>query len=299
MKRRILACLLLIAVVLSLCSCTNTSASCPFRVTFIDVGQGDSALIECEGCSMLIDGGDFAHGDDVFKILKDRNILDLDILVASHLDADHIGGLTKVLSNISGVDLVLSNENSNNTEIFRKFEQKLKAHNQKIVIPEAGDQYHLGSAIIDVIAVQAGHRNNSLVLMITYGETKFLFTGDIQDDMQKGIADQYGMECIQTDQYPHTVPEKINVMKMPHHGAECPSLYRFMWTFMPEYAVISVGAHNSNGHPDQNTIRMLENMKNKSPRKYRMKDYFRTDICGSIIIESNGRKIQVVRPKGN
>ena len=95
MKKRLIALLLLLTISLSISSCSNTPKESYFRITFIDVGQGDSALVECDGHFMLIDGGDTTAADAVERVLKDRmskvNTTTLDVLVASHLDEDHIG----------------------------------------------------------------------------------------------------------------------------------------------------------------------------------------------------------------
>lgn len=131
------------------------------------------------------------------------------------------------------------------------------------------------------------NENDSLVLMITYGKTKFLFTGDIEDEAQTRIADKFQNE--KDKEY------KIDVIKMPHHGSSSPksldgtgSLYRFIRTFMPDYAVISVGADNQYGHPHQKTLDLLDNADVR---------ILRTDENGDIIIKSDGKTVDVQTQK--
>lgn len=282
MKRKIFAVILLICVVLSLGGCSKTGGDSTFSIRFIDVGQGDCALIECDGHHMLIDGGDTSAGDKVYSVLVENDIKHLDILVASHLHADHIGGLIKALTYATKIDLTISNTDYSDTEVFRKFNHELSINGSSITVPNVGDTYQLGSAEVEVVDVCAEEGNDSLVLLITYGDTKFLFTGDIEDAAQTRISDRYQNESDE--------PLKIDLIKMPHHGSYVGSLYRFLRTFMPDYAIISVGAGNKYGHPHQNTMDLLDS-KGWKPEVYR------TDYDGDIIVRSNGKEISVETSK--
>lgn len=169
---------------------------------------------------MLIDGGDEASGDTVYNVLEKKGIRHLDVLVISHMHADHIGSASE---------------------------------------------------------------NDSLVLMITYGETRFLFTGDIEDDVQTRISDKYDNE--KDEAY------NIDLIKMPHHGSissrfvnGTDSLYSFIRTFMPDYAVISVGQGNMYGHPHRETLDLLDDADVK---------VYRTDMNGDIIVHSDGKNVSV------
>ena len=237
MRIRCLVSLLFLSLMLGIGSCGKESPTSSFSIQFIDVGQGDSALVECDGHYMLIDGGDVNAGDKVYDILEEKGIQELDILAVSHLHADHIGGLIKALTYASTIDLTISNDTYSDKEIFRKFEHELSINGSKITVPEVGTKYELGSAIVEVIDICSDTANDSLVLLITYGDTQFLFTGDIEDASQTRISDKYENELDKA--------YDIDLIKMPHHGSYTGTLYRFLRTFMPEYAVISVGAGNS------------------------------------------------------
>lgn len=282
MRQRFLAFILLLATLLCLGSCSGENKDSTFSIQFIDVGQGDSALVECDGHYMLIDGGDTNAGQKVYDVLEENGIQKLDILAVSHLHADHIGGLTKALTYASSIGITISNSTYSEKETFRKFEHELGINGSKITVPAPGDKYELGSATVEVVDVSAEEANDSLVLLISYGDTKFLFAGDIEDAAQERIAEKY-----QNDK---DEPYKIDLIKMPHHGSYTGTLYRFVRTFMPDYAIISVGAGNTYGHPHRETMDLL-NSKTWKPKVYR------TDLNGDIIVRSNGKELSVETSK--
>ena len=282
MKRRILAFILLAATLLCLCSCSKTDSNSTFSIRFLDVGQGDSALVGCDGHYMLIDGGESTAGDTVYNALEESGIQKLDILVVSHLHTDHYGGLTKALTYASSIGVTLSNAEYKDSKAFRDFEHQLQINGSKITVPAPGDTYKLGSATVEVIDSTAEEANDSLVLLITYGDTRFLFTGDIEDAAQTRISDKYQSESDE--------PYKIDLIKMPHHGSYTGTLYRFLRTFMPDYTIISCGEGNMYGHPHQETLDLLDS-KTWSPRVYR------TDRDGDIIVRSNGKELSVETSK--
>jgi competence protein ComEC len=295
MKKRILTPILAAILIISLCACsksnntaTKIDKNSTFSIHFIDVGQGDAALVECDGHYMLIDGGDTTSANDVYDTLVAKGVQHLDILAVSHLHKDHIGGLPKVLTYTTKIDLTLCNADEKNTEIFRSFEKELLTNGSQITIPRSGnapglgDTYSLGSATVEVIFTSAEDDNDSLVLLITYGDTRFLFTGDIEESAQTQIADKYQND---TDE-----PYKIDLIKMPHHGSYTGTLYRFLRTFMPDYAIISVGSGNQYGHPHQETLDLL-NSKSWQAKVYR------TDYDGDIVVRSDGRSLSIETSK--
>lgn len=282
MKRIAIVIAVIVSLLLCLCSCSKTSNDSTFSIQFIDVGQGDAALVECDGHYMLIDGGDVSAKDKMYNVLKEKDIKHLDILVATHLHTDHIGGLSKALTYVSEIDLTISNNDYADTTAFREFEYELGIVGSKITIPAIGTKYKLGSANVEVIDVSAEENNDSVVLLITYGKTKFLFTGDIEETAQKRIYEKYAND--------EDKPFKVDLVKMPHHGAYTNTLYPFLRTFMPDYTIISVGENNKYGHPRRETMDLLDS-KTWKPQVYR------TDLNGDIIVKSNGEELLVETSK--
>ena len=272
MKKRYFSLVFLFVFLLLLGGNADLRADSSFSIHFIDVGQGDSALVECDGHYMLIDGGDTSAGDKVYDVLKEHGIQHLDILAISHLHADHIGGLAKALTYASLIDLTISNSEEGKTEAFRNLQHELRINDSSITIPRVGEKYPLGSAEVEVIDVSSEQDNDSLVLLITFKNTRFLFTGDIGVDTQSRIANRYINDSDK--------PFKINLMKMPHHGGDVSIL--FIRTFMPDYAVISAGKGNQYGHPLNTTLDRLDQAD---------VTLYRTDIDGDIIVKSNGEQL--------
>lgn len=238
-------------------------------------------MVECDGHYMLIDGGDESGGDKVYDVLEGDRINCLDILVVSHFHKDHIAGLSKVLKYASKIKKTICVSDYDASKAFSDFEHQLRIDKSKITVPAAGDKYELGSATVEVVDVGDPIRkspNDSLVLLITYGNTRFLFTGDIEGAAQTRISDKYQNDA--DEEF------KINLMKIPHHGAYTHELYRFLRTFMPDYAIISVGANNTYGHPKQETLDLLNN-------KVLHSKVYRTDEVGDIIVKSDGREVSV------
>ena len=288
MRRKILSVFLIFSLIFSLCACTSSGSapakSSTFSILFIDVGQGDSALVECDGRYMLIDAGEKTAEDKVYDVLVQKGIQHLDILAISHLHSDHIGGMPKALTYASKIDLTLSNAETDrrDREAFRNLQKELGIDGATIKVPHTGDKFSLGSAEVEVVDVASENENDSLVLLITYGKTKFLFTGDIEEDAQTRISDKY-----QNDK---DDPYYVDLIKMPHHGSYTGTLYRFVRTFMPKYAIISCGENNMYGHPHRETMDLLNN-------KELGAEVYRTDKDGDILVKSDGKKISVEKSK--
>lgn len=283
---KIIKTLLSAAILICLSACTSVANNSTFSIHFIDVGQGDSALIECDGHYMMIDAGTSAAGEKVKGTLAEEGIQKLDFVVMSHLHSDHIGGFHKALSDISSVGVVLTNDKDGDSEIFKELEEDFIEYGAKIKEPSLGDEYTLGSATVKVIDTSKVEENDSLVLLITYGKTKFLFCGDIENTAQTRISDRYQNDA---DESYH-----VDLIKMPHHGSYENTLYRFIRTFMPDYAIISVGKGNNYGHPHEETIDLLSDLYGKDNLD---KHVFRTDLNGDITVKSDGKKLVIVPAK--
>ena len=241
-----------------------------FSIHFIDVGQADAALVECDDHYMLIDGGTKADSNVIYSVLKKASVPKLDIVVGTHAHEDHIGGLPGAF-NYTTADLTLCPVTAYDSEAFKDFARYANQNGNGITVPDVGDTYVLGSATIKILGVNGGSDTNdtSIVLRIDYGQTSFLFTGDAEREAEQAILNT-GADLSAT------------VLKVGHHGSDTSTTYPFLREIMPQYAVISVGQDNSYGHPTEDTLSRLRDAE---------VTVFRTDTQGDVYCVSNGESV--------
>ena len=238
------------------------------RVHFIDVGQGDSIFIELgNGMTMLIDAGESGSGRQVANYIKDLQYGDIDFVVATHPHDDHIGGMAYVLNELK-VGKMYMPEKEHTTKAFENMLNAIEANNIDLYPAKAGTNILTSGYItIDLLApVEDSYsnlNNYSAVVKITYGETVFLFMGDAESKVEKSIINS-GV--------------KADVLKVGHHGSDTSSCQSFIEAVAPRVAVISCGADNQYGHPDDSTLLKLQNA-----GAY----VFRTDEAGTIQITAD------------
>ncbi|MBP2034160.1 competence protein ComEC [Clostridium algifaecis] len=243
------------------------------KVHYIDVGQGDSELIQVNGKNLLIDAGPNESRDKLMSYLKKQNIKKFDYVIATHPDEDHIGGMGDVIKKYP-IDKFYTPKKIVNTKTFKYMIQQLRNKNMKIDTPEPGIKLDLGkNTTAEMLAPNSMNypdtNNYSVVLKITYGNTKFLFTGDAEKTSESEIIDKgYDLSA--------------DVLKVGHHGSSGSTSQQFLDKVDPKIAIISCGKNNKYGHPHKKTINKL---KKKNIQIYR------TDVDGTIILMSNGSKI--------
>ena len=282
MKRRIAPLLALFCLLVSLTGCdllSSPPSSTPAAVSdgsilavhFIDVGQADSALLVCGDDAMLIDGGNVADSSLVVSYLEQQGIDQLDYVVCTHAHEDHVGGLSGPL-NTCTASHVLSPVTEYDSKAFKDFVKYTEAQGLEPEIPVPGDTFALGEAQVTILGPVAEYsetNNTSIVLRVDFGETSFLFTGDMETKAEKDLLDQ-GANLSAT------------VLKVGHHGSDTSSSYSFLREVMPEYAVISVGENNDYGHPNDDVLSRLRDAGTT---------VYRTDEQGTIVAVSDGTTV--------
>jgi competence protein ComEC len=242
------------------------------RVSFINVGQGDSALLQDpSGFDVLIDGGVASQGPGVVQYLKGAGIDDIDVMVASHADADHIGGLTGVLqSNEIPVEAVVYNGYAGTTNTWNNFINAVANKGLVPTVAQYPQTFVWGGMTAHVLNPEGGlsspeTNDASLVLRIDYGEFSLLFTGDIDSAVEAQVEAR-------------GTPLASDVLKVAHHGSAYSSSDAFLAAANPSDSLISVGI-NSYGHPNNGAVQRI--MASGST-------VWRTDISGNVVIESDG-----------
>lgn len=212
--------------------------------TFIDVGQGDSALVELpDGKVMLIDAGEASASQSVLDALEAAGVDEIDYLVATHPHADHIGGMEAVLDTYD-VDEVWMPDAPDTTETYEGFLDAVDAEGCSVEEAAAGEEIVGEDAgyTVDVLApsddVDSEDMNDySAIVKVTYGDTALLFTGDAS-----------AQEIVDAN------PGHVDVLKAAHHGSETGTNAEVMTETTPEFVVMSYAEGNSYGHPDQSAL---------------------------------------------
>jgi competence protein ComEC len=221
------------------------------KVSFLDVGQGDSILIETpDGYQVLVDGGpdmsvlrELGHELSFF----DRSI---DMIVATHPDADHIAGLSDVLARYE-VGTVIETTNGKETPVTHALVEAIQSEHAHVVYPEPGQVIQLGASTTLHIFSPAGDETNwesnmaSIVLKVEYGSTSVMLTGDAPIEIEKYLVQAYPTLL------------KSTVLKLGHHGSKTSSSDEWLDAVHPEYAVVSAGLNNKYGHPHASVMQAV------------------------------------------
>lgn len=241
-------------------------------VHFLDVGQGLSILVQSGGENLLYDGGDTSHGDEVVEYLQNQNVENIDYMISSHYDADHLGGLLKCLESFS-VENILGSDYSQGTELYMDFVNTATANAISIQYPKPGDTFSFGTGSFTILSPSGINPNdsneNSVAIRLVNGNNSFIFTGDAEETSEQDmISTGANLDC--------------DVLCLGHHGSQSSTTWDFLEASTPAYAVISCGAGNKYGHPAADTMERLSSM--NIP-------VFRTDKQGTIVALSNGTDI--------
>lgn len=268
---------------MSVCLVISFISPKKLRVSFLDVGQGDAILIQTpSGKQMLIDGGAtnvirerVAHEMSYF----DR---DIDVIVATHPDADHVTGLIPILEKYKVHTIVVSPVD-NDTNIFDDLNKHIDDEHADVHVAHTGDviDFHDG-VMAQILYPDKNYRekkNNtndaSVSMVVTYGDESFLLTGDLPGTEEPKLIQQ-------------DLPKNVTVYKAGHHGSKYSSGEQLLSYIHPEYAVISAGKDNRYGHPNSETLERLQ--------KY-TKEIISTIDRGTISFVTDGRMMEVETSK--
>ena len=245
------------------------TASTPLMVTFIDVGQGDCASLHLpSGDNTLVDGGKPEAGPTVVAYLTSNGVTDIDLMVATHADSDHIGGLPDVLASLPVSEAWLDSQTCR-TETCLAFYQALAEYSVVTATVRMGETYSWGNVTALVLnpsePLYADTNENSVVSRVSHGSVDFLLTGDAE------MGAEGRMVAI-------GLPLDAEVLKVAHHGSNTSSSVTFLEAVAPELAIISVGS-NPHGHPHTVVLQSLAKVG---------ATVWRTDELGSVVITSNG-----------
>lgn len=236
------------------------------QIIYFDVGQADSTLIMNDGKTTLIDGGNDSDGDAIVKYIKSQNISRIDTVVATHLHADHVGGLDDIIDSFD-IGTVYMPDTVNTNKQVEEFLDAMERKNLEYEVPEIGTKFDNGLANCEVMSIDNNAEdlnNSSIVIQMNYLEQIYLFMGDSEKEVENSRE-----------------WNKVNVLKVGHHGSNSSSTEKFLNQVKPEIAIISVGANNQYKHPSIDVLTRLKNLNTI---------IYRTDEKGSILLESDGKQ---------
>ncbi|WP_410510113.1 lamin tail domain-containing protein [Methanosarcina hadiensis] len=254
---------------------TYTPSGQNLTVHFLDVGQGDSILIEYSNKALLIDAGESDQGQVVTSYLQDYGISTLDYIVATHPHSDHIGGMDDVLNNFQVEHFV----DSGYPHTSKTYENMLTSIDQKDIpfeVVKAGQTINFDPAVdIEVLNPASTYSDdlneNSVVLKVTYGETSFLLMGDAGLETEEHIMEAgYDVDS--------------DILKVGHHASTSGSGPTFVSTVSPDISIIEVGTENSYGHPHSEILKRL----------HEASTVYRTDLDGTIVVTTDGSTYTVM-----
>jgi competence protein ComEC len=263
------------------------------HVDFLDVGQGDSALITLpDGSTLLVDGGGrptfSSKNAELFereassigeRVVSEylwwRGLESVDYVLATHADADHIDGLNDVARNFN-VRAALVGRQPNDDPEFAKFAQTALALKIPVEVVAAGDELRLGDVVIEVLWPRSTSdpeasslNNDSVVLLLKFGERKILLTGDIEKEAERQVL------ATNDD-------VDVDVVKVAHHGSRTSSTEDFVQATSPRYAIVSVGRTSMFGHPHAEVVERW---------KQNGAEVLTTGECGTISLTTDGKEL--------
>ncbi len=250
---------------------------------FLDVGQGDAALLRTPGGKfLLIDTGPPESSSRLLDYLDSAGVKEIALLVNSHPHADHIGGASAVLRKYK-VKRVLDPGFEYPSSVYRDLLREVKKRRVPFQLSAVGDTFEFDGVKIELLGpgrpfithTASDPNNNSIILRVTYGRTRVLFSGDAQYEEWRRVLSA-GLDV------------RAEILKVPHHGSRDATSGRMLRAIRPKVGIISCGRHNEYHHPHRSTLRLL--------RRYRVRVY-RTDLDGLVKVVVFPNRYQVISEK--
>ena len=231
---------------------TGTLPDAPVQVHFIDVGQGDSTLIQAEGKNILIDAGENNMGSTVVAYLKQHQVESIDLLIGTHPHSDHIGGLDDVIRAFPIETIVmpaLSGDNIPTTKTYTEVLEAVAEQGGTITPAEPGLTFTFGAGSLTILGPVQEYQNlnsDSVISRFCYQDVSFLITGDAESEAEKDL-----LEATEVSQL------KSTVLRVAHHGSNTSNTASFLNAIGAQVYIISVGEGNSYGHPQAEVLERL------------------------------------------
>lgn len=241
----------------------------PFKVTYMNVGKADCILITIDDKSVMIDTGLNSTKKEVVSELKERKIDELDYLILTHMDKDHIGGADAVLDNIK-IDNLIQADYVKESKQYEQYTNSLKENNIEPVLLHGNINTEINGAEINIYSAKKNtysqSNDYSIIVGITYGSYNFLFAGDAEEER---LAEFISMN-----------DKKYDVVKIPHHGRINSLSEEFLKSINTSYSIITC---SEDDRPDDEMLNLLE--------KYKVKTLLTSN--GEITIEMDGNVISI------
>lgn len=248
------------------------------KTHFIDVGQGDSMLIQTpEGKNILIDGGPPEAGKKVVAYLKKYGIDELDLLFATHPDIDHIGGLLHVMK-FMPIRLIIDSGKLHTTKTYRNYLAEISKQKIPIHIAKESEMIMIDEDVtIQILNTYEPFKNNnqsSIVVKVSYKDVSFLFMGDVEAEQEEALMKKYNVQA--------------DIIKVAHHGSKSSSSLPFLQAVNPSVAILTYIKNNKYGHPVPQVIKNL----NQTDAQI-----YSTAVFGDLIIQTNGEDYFILPSK--
>lgn len=258
--------------------------SSTLTVRMLDIGQGDSFLLEKDGKFVMIDTGDIEHRDAIVQLLKKYHVKTISKIIITHPHADHLGGMNAIFKNFK-VESIYDDGMPSGTASYKNYLKQIEANKIPYKSLKAGDELNFFDGVkfkvlgpVKKIKDQKGNsdfNNNSIVGRLTYGNFSMMFTGDAEKEEEASILSQKGTF-------------KSDVLKVGHHGSRTSTSPDFLKAVAPREAFISCGQGNDYGHPHKVTVDKLNKAK---------VHIYRTDRDGTVTLTTTGKEYTIQKER--